>query len=80
MTAASSLWLPAAAADQNRVARIRATANQSVRPSAGARMAGRRTRWRSYSGRLKATYSPPEGPPVRPPPAAITTYCLPSTL
>ena len=34
----------------------------------------------SGHGKLNATYSAPEGGPVRPPPAAMTTNCLPATL
>jgi transposase len=37
--------------------------------------------WDEFHGNAKATYSPPEGHlGSRPPPAAITTYCLPSTI
>ena len=33
-----------------------------------------------YYGSANAKYSDPEGGPMRPPPAAMATYCLPSTL
>ena len=39
-----------------------------------------RGRPRTDYGRLNAKYSDPDGGPMRPPPAAIATYCLPSTL
>ena len=32
---------------------------------------------RRYFGNANATYDPPDGAPDFPPPAAITTYCLP---
>ena len=45
----------------------------------GPESAAYRPRRSSGSGRAKATYSEPDGGPMRPPPAAMTTYCRPST-